>query len=249
MKVVVIGGTGLIGRQVVADLTGRGHDAVAAAPSTGVDTVTGDGLAAALEGAEVVVDVANSPSFAPADVLAFFETAGRNIAKAESAAGVGHHVALTIVGAERVPDSGYMRAKLAQERVVEQSGVPYTIVRATQFYEFLRAIADSATEDGVVRIPSATIQPMAAADVALAVTDAALAPPVNATVEIAGPERIPFPDLLREVLAADGDPRRVVGDEHARYFGTELDDHSITAAPGARVGTRRFRDWLATNHH
>lgn len=245
MKVVVIGGTGLIGRQVVAHLVERGHDAVAAAPSTGVDTISGAGLAAALAGADVVVDVANSPSFAPEDVLAFFETAGRNLAKEESAAGVGHHVALTIVGAERVPDSGYLRAKVAQERIIQESGVPYTIVRATQFYEFLRAIADSATDDGVVRIPTADIQPMAAADVALAVTDAALAPPVNGTVEIAGPERIPFPDLLRDVLAADDDPRQVVGEEHARYFGAELDDDSITAGSGATLGTVTFRDWLA----
>ncbi|GAB2462305.1 SDR family oxidoreductase [Jatrophihabitans fulvus] len=246
MKVVVIGGTGLIGRQVVDLLVAAGHEAVAAAPSTGVDILTGEGLAESLAGADVVVDVTNSPSFADDDVLAFFQTAGRTIAEAESAAGVRHHVALSIVGADRVPDSGYMRAKVAQEAIVEQSGVPYTIVRATQFFEFLRAIADSATVAGVVRIPDADIQPMAASDVARAVADAAVAAPVGGRVEVAGPERIPFASALSAVLDADGDTRTVVGEPHARYFGTELDDDSITAGPDATLARVTFADWLAT---
>ena len=248
MKVVVIGGTGLIGRQVVAQLTEQGHETLAAAPNTGVNTITGDGLAEALTGAQVVVDVANSPSFEDQAVFDFFQTAADNLAKAEAVAGIAHHVALSIVGAERVPDSGYMRAKLVQEQIVQSCGVPYTIVRATQFFEFLRAIADSATVAGVVRIPPATIQPMAAADVALAVTAAAIAPPVNNIVEVGGPQRIPFPQLLRDVLAADGDPRSVVGDAHARYFGTELADDSITTGPSAKLGAVTFAQWLEHNH-
>lgn len=248
MKIVVIGGTGLIGSQVVQNLRQRGHEAVAASPNTGVNTFTGAGLDAALAGAQVVVDLANSPSFEDAAVLEFFQTAGRNLLKAEVNAGVGHHVALTIVGAERVPDSGYMRAKVAQENLIEAAGQPYTIVRSTQFFEFLRTIADSATEGGTVLVPAADLQPIAAADVAAAVTDVAVSDPINAMIEIAGPEPIPFPDLMRGVLRADDDPRTVVGDAHARYFGTELTDASITPGPDAHLGRTTFTTWLAANH-
>lgn len=247
MKIVVIGGTGLIGSQVVQNLRQQGHQAVAASPNTGVNTLTGAGLEAALAGAHVVVDLANSPSFEDAAVLEFFQTAGRNLLKAEVNAGVGHHIALTIVGADRVPDSGYMRAKVAQENLIEAAGQPYTIVRSTQFFEFLRAIADSATEGGVVRVPTASLQPIAAADVAAAVTDVAVSDPVNGIIEIAGPEAIKFPELIRAVLAADKDPRTVLGDEHARYFGTELTDSSITPGPDARLGRTTFAEWLAAN--
>jgi len=245
MKIVVIGGTGLIGSQVVANLRGRGHEAVAAAPSTGVDTITGAGLAEALAGADVVVDVANSPSFEDDAVMEFFRTAGTNLLDAEASAGVRHHVALTIVGAERLPDSGYLRAKVAQEALIEASDVPYTIVRATQFFEFLRAIADAGTEGDTVRLPSANLQPIAARDVAAAVTEAAVADPVNGTVEIGGPEPIGMDVLVRRVLAADGDGRTVIGDPHARYFGTELDDRSLTPGAGARLGATNLDAWLA----
>ncbi|MFL6100517.1 MAG: SDR family oxidoreductase [Actinomycetales bacterium] len=248
MKIVVIGGTGLIGSKVVRNLRARGHEAVAASPDTGVNTITGDGLDAALTGAQVVVDLANSPSFEDAAVLDFFETSGRNLLKAEVNAGIGHHVALTIVGADRVPDSGYMRAKIAQEELIEGAGQPYTIVRSTQFFEFMRATADAATDGSTVRVPTAELQPIAAEDVAAAVTDAALSDPVNGVLEIAGPERIRFPDLMRAVLAADNDSRTVAGDEHARYFGTELTDDSITAGPEARLGATTFATWLAHNH-
>jgi uncharacterized protein YbjT (DUF2867 family) len=248
MKIVVIGGTGLIGSRVVRNLRAGGHEALAASPDTGVNTITGEGLDAALTGAQVVVDLANSPSFEDAAVLDFFQTSERNLLKAEVNAGVGHHVALTIVGADRVPDSGYMRAKIAQEELIEAAGQPYTIVRSTQFFEFLRATADAATEGGTVRVPTAELQPIAAEDVAAAVTDVAVSDPVNGVVEIAGPERIRFPDLIRAVLAADNDPRNVEGEEHARYFGTELTDDSITAGPDARLGTTTFAAWLTHNH-
>ena len=247
MKIVVIGGTGLIGSKVVQNLRAAGHQAVAASPGTGVNTITGEGLNAVLFGAQVVVDVANSPSFEDAAVLEFFQTSGRNLLEAEVNAGVGHHVALTIVGADRVPDSGYMRAKLAQEQLIEAAGQPYTIVRATQFFEFLRAIADSATNGDTVLVPTANLQPIAATDVAAAVSDAAVSDPINGVLEIAGPAAISFPDLMRDVLTADQDPRTVVGDKHARYFGTELTDDSITAGPGARLGTTSFAQWLAAH--
>lgn len=248
MKIVVIGGTGLIGSQVVQNLHEQGHEAVAASPSTGVDTITGEGLDAALAGVQVVVDLANSPSFEDAAVLEFFRTAGRNLLKAEVNAGVAHHVALTIVGADRVPDSGYMRAKVAQEELIEQAGQPYTIVRSTQFMEFMRAAADSATDGDTVHVPAADLQPIAAVDVAAAVTDIAVSDPINGIIEIAGPEKIKFAEVIRSVLAADNDPRTVVGEEHARYFGTELTDTSITAGPDARLGRMTLADWLAVNH-
>jgi uncharacterized protein YbjT (DUF2867 family) len=247
MKIIVIGGTGLIGSKVVANLTARGHQAVAASPNSGVNTYTGEGLGAALAGADVVVDLATSPSFEDDAVLDFFRTAGRNLLTAEVEAGVGHHVALTIVGAERVPDSGYMRAKLAQEKVIEGAGQPYTIVRSTQFFEFLRSIADAGTDGDTVLVPTAALQPIAAVDVAAAVTEAALADPINGSYEIAGPAKIGFDTLIREVLAADHDPRTVVGDVHARYFGTELTDGSITAGPDAHLGATTFAEWLAAN--
>jgi uncharacterized protein YbjT (DUF2867 family) len=248
MKIVVIGGTGLIGSQVVKNLRALGHDAVPATPDSGVNTITGDGLATALAGAQVVVDLANGPDFSDAAILEFFQTSGRNLLKAEVDAGVGHHVALTIVGADRVPDSGYMRAKLAQEELIEGAGQPYTIVRSTQFMEFMRAAADSGTKGDTVRVPAANIQPIASADVAAAVTDAAVSDPINGIIEIGGPEKIKFPELIREVFAADKDPRQVVSDEHARYFGTELTDSSITAGPNARLGKVTFAEWLAANH-
>jgi uncharacterized protein YbjT (DUF2867 family) len=248
MRIVIVGGTGLIGSQVVQNLRARGDEAVPASPNTGVNTITGEGLDAALVAAQVVVDVANSPSFEDRAVLEFFQTSGRNLLKAEANAGVRHHVALTIVGADRVPDSGYMRAKVAQEDLIRGSGVPYTIIRSTQFFEFMRATADAATDGGIVRVPSADLQPIAAIDVAAAVSEVAVSDPVNGVIEIAGPERIKFPELIRAVLAADNDPRQVVGDEHARYFGTELTDNSITAGADARLGRTSFADWLAHNH-
>jgi uncharacterized protein YbjT (DUF2867 family) len=248
MKIVVIGGTGLIGSQVVENLRAGGHEAVPASPTTGVDTITGEGLDAVLVGAQVVVDLANSPSFDDAPVLEFFQTSGRNLLQAEAKAEVGHHVALTIVGAERVPDSGYMRAKLAQEELIKDSGQPYTIVRSTQFFEFMHATADAATDGDTVRVPSASLQPIAAKDVAAAVTEAAVSKPVNGVIEIAGPEKIKVPELIRRVLAADNDPRKVIGEEHARYFGTELNDTSITAGPDAQLAKTSLTDWLAQNH-
>jgi uncharacterized protein YbjT (DUF2867 family) len=248
MKIVVIGGTGLIGSQVVQNLRARGQEALPASPDTGVNTITGEGLDAALAAAQVVVDVANSPSFEDAAVLEFFETSGQNLLKAEANAGIGHHVALTIVGADRVPDSGYMRAKVAQEEQIKSSGRPYTIVRSTQFFEFLRATADAATDGDTVRVPAADLQPIAAKDVAEAVSEVAVSAPINGVIEIAGPEKIKFPELIGAVLAADHDPRQVVGDEHARYFGTELTDTSITAGPHAHLGKTTFAAWLAHNH-
>jgi uncharacterized protein YbjT (DUF2867 family) len=247
MKIVVIGGTGLIGTQVVQNLRARGHEVVAASPASGVNTITGEGLDEALAGAKVVVDLANSPSFEDDAVLEFFRTSGGNLLKADVNAGVEHHVALTIVGADRVPDSGYMRAKVAQEELIESAGQPYTIVRSTQFFEFLRRTADAATEGQVVRVPAAYLQPIAARDVADFVTEVAVSDPVNGIIEIAGPEKIKFPDLIGAVLATDDDPRMVVADEHARYFGTELTDTSITAGADARLGATTFAEWLVVN--
>ena len=244
MKIVVIGGTGLIGTRVVKKLTEQGHEALAASPNTGVDATTGRGLAEALARAEVVVDVSNAPSWEDAAVLAFFENSGRNLARAEKEAGVRHHVALSVVGTDRLQESGYFRAKLAQERLIKGSGIPYTIIRATQFFEFLGAIATAGAEDSRVRLPNASFQPMAAEDVAKAVADAALGSPVNDTIEIAGPERLPLSDLVARYLKATNDPREVIRDPQARYYGVRVDDRSLVPGDNPRLGTIRLQEWL-----
>ncbi|GAA0383056.1 SDR family oxidoreductase [Microbispora corallina] len=243
MKFVVVGGTGLIGSKLVARLREHGHEALAAAPNTGVNTLTGEGLAEALAGATVVVDVSNSPSYEDAAVLEFFETATRNLLAAETAAGVGHHVALSIVGTERLPANGYFRAKVVQENLIEKSSIPFSIVHATQFFEFVRGIADEATEGGTVRMAPVFFQPMAGDDVAQAVGRAAMGPPLNGHVEVGGPERFRMDEFFRDVLAGWGDPREVVTDEHARYFGSELSERSLVPDEGATLGTIRYRDW------
>jgi uncharacterized protein YbjT (DUF2867 family) len=245
MKIVVIGGSGLIGSKLVNNLRQHGHEVVAASPSSGVNTLTGEGLAGALAGARVVVDVANSPSFEDQAVLEFFETSGRNLLAVEAAAGVGHHVALSVVGADRLPDSGYLRAKVAQEKLIKASKIPYTIVRATQFFEFVGGIAQSATEGQSVRLPSALMQPIVSDDVAAALVDVAVGEPRNGTVELAGPEPIRMDDLVRRFLTATRDARTVTTDAHARYFGTELNDRSLTPGANPRIGPTRFGDWLA----
>ncbi|MEV0273556.1 SDR family oxidoreductase [Hamadaea sp. NPDC050747] len=247
MKIVVIGGTGLIGSQVVGILRDQGHEAVAASPSSGVDSTTGEGLADALAGAQVVVDVTNPPVFTPDGVMAFFTSSGRNLAEAEVAAGVGHHVALSIIGLDRAGDDAfYLKAKMAQEKQIRASGVPYTIVRATQFFEFLKGIADSSMVGDEVRVTSKTLQPLAAAEVAAYVAEVAVAPPVNGIVEIAGPERLPLADAVRQRLAALGDPRKVVDDDSAPYFGSVIGDDTLV--PGNephRTGKITFAEWLA----
>jgi uncharacterized protein YbjT (DUF2867 family) len=245
MKIVVNGGTGLIGAKLVAYLGARRHEAIAASPSTGVNTLTGEGLARVLTGAAVVVDVSNSPSFADDAVLAFFQTSTGNLLAAEAAAGVGHHVALSVVGAERLPDSGYMRAKLAQEQRIKASSIPYSIVRATQFFEFLKGIADAATEGDVVRLAPALVQPIAADDVADALGRVALDAPLNGTVEVAGPERFRLDELVRMALRARNDPREVVADPHARYFGAELGARTLVSDGDARLGETRFEEWVS----
>ncbi|MCW2604696.1 MAG: NAD-dependent epimerase/dehydratase [Pseudonocardiales bacterium] len=247
MKIIVIGGTGLIGSALVANLRGQGHDVNAASPSSGVNTLTGEGLAGAVAGAQVVVDVANSPSFAAEDVLAFFQTAGANLHQAELDAGVGHHIALSIVGADRNTDSGYMRAKVAQEQIIQAGDIPYTIVRCTQFHEFLRAIAATSVVDGAIHLTQASMQPIAASEVSAILAEIAVSPPRNATIEIGGPERRGLDDLVRTVLAADGDTRRVVTDPAARYFGELLNDASLTTSDGARLGRLTVEQWLAAN--
>lgn len=245
MKIVVIGGTGLIGTQLVHALRARGHEALAASPNTGVNTVTGEGLDQALAGAEVVVDVANSPSFEDQAVMAFFETSGRNLLAAETRAGVVHHVALSVVGTERLQDSGYFRAKLAQEALIQSSSRPYTIVRATQFFEFMSAIADSAAKGGSVRLSPAHMQPIASADVAELLAAVALAEPLNGLVELAGPQRLGMADFVQQYLAATGDTRQVVADADAPYFGTVLNDASLTPGDAPRLGSMSFAAWLA----
>ena len=244
MKIVVIGGTGLIGTKVVAMLRESGHDVVAASPASGVNTYTGEGLTEALAGADVVLDLANAPSFEDRAVMEFFETAGRNLLAAEDASGVRHHLALSVVGAERLPASGYLRAKLAQERLIKESGIPYTIVRSTQFFEFVKGIVDAAASGDVVRLSPALFQPIAADDIAAAVADYALGKPLNSIVEVAGPEPLPMDKAAGRFMAATGDTRRVVADIHARYFGTELDDKSLTPGQQPRLGRERFEEWL-----
>jgi uncharacterized protein YbjT (DUF2867 family) len=245
MKIVVIGGTGLIGSKLIKRLGDAGHDAVPASPDTGVDTYTCEGLEQALEGAQVVVDVANAPNWEDAAVLDFFQTTARNLLAAETAAGVSHHVALSIVGADRLPDSGYFRAKLAQEEVVKAASVPYTILRATQFFEFTGRIADSNTEGDTVHLPPVLIQPEAADDVAAALADLATSAPENGTVELAGPEAFRFDELARRVLSARNDPRQVTADVNARYFGAKLDEHSLTPGDNPRLAPTRLEDWLS----
>jgi uncharacterized protein YbjT (DUF2867 family) len=244
MKIIVIGGTGLIGSKVVTRLRGAGHDALAAAPSTGVNTVTGEGLAAALEAAGVVVDLANSPSFEPSAVMSFFTAHESNLLAAEARAGVRHHVALSIVGDDRSPDNGYFRAKVAQEDLIKASGVPYTIIRSTQFMEFLRGIADSGADGNIVRLSPGLFQPIAADDVAAFVADAALAAPRNGIVEIAGPERAPFNQIVARYLKAVGDPRQVVSDPEARYYGGRVEERSLVPLGEARLGRIGFDEWL-----
>jgi uncharacterized protein YbjT (DUF2867 family) len=244
MKLVIIGGTGLIGSKLVTQLREHGHEAVAAALNTGVNTLTGEGLAEALQGASVVVDVSNSPSFEDTAVMEFFTTSTRNLLKAAGAAGVTHYVALSVVGTERLSESGYFRAKSAQEELIKKSPIPYSIVHATQFFEFVKRIADDATDGMTVRLPPVLIQPIAADDVAKAVGRIAVGAPVNGTVEVAGPQQFRFDELIRQGLTARNDPREVVVDPQARYFGVELGERSLIPAADARLGEIRFQEWL-----
>jgi uncharacterized protein YbjT (DUF2867 family) len=244
MKIVVIGGTGLIGSKLVNKLREDGHDPLPASPDTGVDTLTGEGLAEAVEGAQVVVDVSNAPNWEDAAVLDFFQTSSRNLVAAETAAGVGHHVALSVVGADRLPDIGYFRAKVAQEETIKVATVPYTILRATQFFEFIGRIADSNTDGNTVRLPPVLIQPESADDVAAALADVATDAPVNGTVELAGPESFRLDELARRVLSASNDARQVTADVHARVYGGELDDQSLVPGDNSRIAPTRFEDWL-----
>jgi uncharacterized protein YbjT (DUF2867 family) len=244
MKIVVIGGTGLIGSRLVNKLKQQAHEVVAASPKLGVNSVTGDGLANALQGASVVVDVTNSPSWEDAAVLEFFETSTRNLLAYETAAGVEHHIALSVVGTEHLLESGFFRAKLAQENLIKASSVPYTIVRATQFFEFVKQIVDYSTQGNEVRMPPALIQPMAANDVANAVAEIATNPPVNGMVEIAGPEQFRLADLARHFLAAHHDSREAISDPHGRYYGIEVSERALVPDNGARLGETRFETWL-----
>ena len=249
MKIVVIGGTGLIGSKTVAILRQAGHEVVAASPNSGVNTITGEGLKEALAGAQVVIDLANSPSFEDKAVLEFFETSGRNLLAAEATAGVHHHVALSIVGTDRSPDNGYFRAKVAQETLIKASGIPYTIIRATQFLEFLGAIATAGADGNTVRLSPGLFQPIAADDVAAIVADMALAPPRNGIVEIAGPERAPFDEIVARYLKAVGDPREVVSDAEARYWGGRVEERSLVPLGEARLGRIGFDEWLLSLIH
>ncbi|TMJ78303.1 MAG: SDR family oxidoreductase [Alphaproteobacteria bacterium] len=244
MKIVVIGGTGLIGSKTVAILRQGGHEVIAASPKTGINTITGEGLKEAMAGTQVVVDLANSPSFEDKAVLEFFETSGRNLLTAEAAAGVRHHVALSIVGTDRTPDNGYFRAKVAQEKLIEASGIPYTIVRATQFLEFLGTIANSSADGNTIRLSHGLFQPIAADDVAAIVADVALAKPRNGIVEIAGPERAPFYEIIARYLKAVGDPREVVSDPEARYWGGRVEERSLVPLGEARLGRIGLDEWL-----
>ena len=244
MKIVVIGGSGLIGTKLVNRLRKQGHEVVAASPKSGVNTITGEGLPEALAGAQVVVDVANAPSFEDKAVLKFFETSTRNLLAAEAEAGVGHHVALSVVGTERLSESGYFRAKIAQEKLIKESSIPYSIVHATQFFEFVKSIADAATEGSRVQLAPVLIQPMASDDVAEAVARIAVGAPVNGIVEVAGPEQFRLDELIRQDLSARNDPRDVVADPQARYFGAMLSERTLVPGDDARLGETRFEDWL-----
>lgn len=248
MKIVVIGGSGLIGSKLVHKLREHGHETVAASPKSGVNTITGEGLAEALKNASVVVDVTNAPSWEDAAVLNFFETSTRNLLASEATAGVGHHVALSVVGTERMLESGYFRAKIAQENLIKHSSIPYSIVRATQFYEFVKGIADFSTEGDTVRLPSVLIQPMAADDVASALARTAIGAPKNGTVEVGGPEKFNLDGLIRQGLTAYRDPRKVVADPRARYYGIEVKERTLVPEDDAKLGTIRFENWLAQNN-
>jgi uncharacterized protein YbjT (DUF2867 family) len=245
MKIVVIGGTGLIGSKLVEKLRRAGHEPLAASPDTGVNSITGEGLADALAGAQIVVDVANAPVWDDVAVMDFFQTATRNVLAAEEAAGVNHHVVLSVVGADRLMDSGYLRAKVAQEEAVEASAIPYTILRATQFFEFLGHMVDSGADGDTIRLAPVFVQPEAADDVAEALAEIAVSPPVNGVVELGGPEQFRLDEIARRILRAKNDPRQVTADVHARYFGTELADHSLTPGANARIAPTRFEDWLS----
>ncbi len=244
MKIVVIGGTGLIGKKLVSNLQEKGHEAVPASPKSGVDTVTGEGLGKTLSGSQVVVDVSNSPSFEDEAVLRFFETSTRNLLAAAKAAGVGHVVALSVVGSNRLVSSGYMRAKSAQEKLIRNSGQPYSILHSTQFFEFAGSIAQAAAEGAEVRLPPALVQPIASADVAEALTDLALGTPLDGSIDVAGPEKFRMDEWIQIYLTATNDPRRVVADPHARYFGAELDDQSLIPGGKPRIAATKFRHWL-----
>ncbi len=245
MKIVVIGGSGLIGSKLVSKLRESGHKVIAASPSKGVNTITGQGLSEALSGAQVVVDVANSPSFEDNAVMEFFKTSGRNLLAAEAASGVGHHVALSVVGTDRLLASGYFRAKMAQEDLIKASNIPYTIVRATQFFEFVGAIAQSGTDGQTVRLPPALMQPIVSDDVAQALADVAVAEPQNGTVELAGPEAIRMDELARRFMIASGGARQVITDPKATYYGTPVNDQSLTPGETPLLGPTRFDDWLS----
>ena len=244
MKIVVIGGTGLIGSKVVAKLSALGHEAIPASPNSGVNTLTGEGLAEVLKDAQVVVDVSNSPSFEDTAVMNFFQTSTRNLLSYEAAAGVGHHVALSVVGSDRVPQSGYLRAKVAQEKLIKEGSIPYSIVHATQFFEFVNRIADEATSGNSVSLPPVLFQPIAAEDVASTVSTVASGSPLNGTIEIAGPEQFRFDELIRQRFSQLNDPRQVIADPHARYFGAELSENSLVPVGDAQLGEIRFEDWL-----
>ena len=245
MKIVVIGGTGLIGAKVVTNLNQQGHEAVAASPSRGVNTITGEGVAAAMEGASVVVDVSNSPSFEYGAALEFFQTSTRNLQAAEATAGVGHHVALSVVGTDRLTESGYFRAKIAQEALIKASSIPYSIVRATQFFEFIKSIADGATDGNTIRLAPVLFQPVASDDVATAVARTAVGAPVNGVIEVGGPEQFRFDELMRHFLASRNDPRQVVADPEALYFGAVLAERTLVPEEDAMIGETRLDDWLS----
>jgi len=245
VKIVVLGGTGLIGSKIVNLLRVSGHEAVAASPSKGINSITGEGLTEALNGAQVVVDVTNSPSFEDKAVLDFFETSTRNLLAVEAKTGVGHHIALSIVGSERLPASGYLRAKVAQENLIKASPIPYTIVRATQFFEFVGRIADEATSGQAVHLPSVLFQPIFSDDLAANLAKIAVAKPLNGTIELAGPDALPFDEVVRQYLVARHDPRKVIRDEQARYFGTTLEKRSLVPGENALLGSCHFADWLS----